>query len=985
MDIMNLAAKISLDSKGFESNLKDSESKFKGFGDKISAWTVAKGQLIADFSKKAASSIGNFVKDSISETNNFDKSMSQVAATLGKSTDEIKELSDFARQMGAETAFSANEAAQALNYMALAGYDSEKSMRMLPQVLNLAAAGNFDLATASDMVTDAQSALGLSIEETETMVNRMAKTSSTTNTSVQQLGDAMLTVGGTAKMLKGGTTELSAVLGVLADNGIKGSEGGTALRNVLLSLSAPTDKAKEQIEALGLQVFDAEGNMRSMPDILADINEKTKDMTQEQRTNVFNTIFNKRDLKAVEALLGTATDRWDDLYKAIGNAGDAASEMAKTQLDNLSGDVTIFNSALSEARIILASKLTPSLRKFVQFGTSSIQDIGNAIKEGGISGGLEMLGKILSERLPKFFRDISPKIKGAFKNLFKGVKTGLANLLGVEAGDQSTWGQIASKAYEKLKNSVKNLTGKAKVKVANWLGLTDEDGNPVDDTNDTTWGKIAGAAYKKLTEKLTKFTGWTKIHLANWLGLTDENGNAVDDEKDVSWANIARSAYEKIKEKIKETVGNTKGSLAKLLGFVDEDGQVIEDTTWGEIGKSIIGKISEAMGKGGSFLQKLILGDDYIEGDKGNWKKVGEKLSGWLKEAFAEGGLADTFLQTLAAKGTALAEFAGTLVTEIATWIAEHADSIVGIVIAIADSIAKNADKFVDAIVTIITSPKLWEAFGKLGEALINAIFGKGSISKIKSFFGIAGENGHLFSGYAKNMGQSYVDSVVDENSQTTWLNSLTEGLKEAGVEAENIKKIIDFIDKQDPTDADSKNFIKNFIENLSSENVKEYLDNIFSAEDINEYIKLNPPVEPVLSEEELAEQNNKAQEFLNANPLLQRVIISGFDPSSALPQGNLYGSDSDGNNAKGNWNVPYDNFLANLHRGEMVLTTSQARKYRDGEQGNVNISALLKGVIGAIREGMDGAQVNSYMDSGSVNRHVNSVTGQTLMSRRFA
>lgn len=302
----------------------------------------------------------------------FDKAMSQVAATMGKTVDEISDLRDFAQEMGATTAFSATQAAEGLNYMALAGYSAEESMKMLPTVLNLAAAGNMELATASDMVTDAQSALGLTTKETVDLVDQMAKASSTTNTSVSQLGEAMLTVGGTAKMMKGGTQELSQVLGLLADNGIKGAEGGTALRNILLALSAPTSKAATEMNKLGLDVFDANGNMRSMEDIIGDLNGALAGMSDEERTKAIANIFNKRDLKSVNALLGTSAERWNEVGNAVANAGGAASQMADTQLDNMAGSLTLLKSALEGAGIAISDVLAPVVRKIADFITNLV-------------------------------------------------------------------------------------------------------------------------------------------------------------------------------------------------------------------------------------------------------------------------------------------------------------------------------------------------------------------------------------------------------------------------------------------------------------------------------------------------------------------------------------------------------------------------------------------------------------------------------------
>lgn len=333
---------------------------------------VAIGNIIADAAEKAVSALIDVAKAAVETGMAFDKSMSQVAATMGVTTDSIGELRDFAKEMGASTAFSATQASEALNYMALAGYDASTSMRVLPTVLNLAAAGNMELAAASDMVTDAQSALGLSLEETEAMVDQMAKTSSKTNTSVSQLGDAFLTVGGTAKNLAGGTAELAQMLGILADNGIKGAEGGTALRNVILSLSAPTDVAAKKMDELGLAVFDAEGNMRPMPDIMRDLNKSMEPLTQQEKTDALNTIFNKVDLKSVNALLGTSAERFDEVAFAIDNATGSAEKMANTQLDNLAGDVTLLESAFEGLQIQISDAVTPVLRDMVQTVTNAV-------------------------------------------------------------------------------------------------------------------------------------------------------------------------------------------------------------------------------------------------------------------------------------------------------------------------------------------------------------------------------------------------------------------------------------------------------------------------------------------------------------------------------------------------------------------------------------------------------------------------------------
>lgn len=410
MDLMALVARLSLDSSEYEQGIDKSKEKVGGLGKGIgTAMKIGAAAIGA-----ATAAVGAFAKSSIDTGAQFDSSMSQVAATMGTTVDQISNLRDFAQEMGSTTAFSASQAADALNYMALAGYDAETSMKMLPNVLNLAAAGGIELATASDMITDAQSALGLSLEETSNMVDQMAKASSKSNTSVAQLGEAFLTIGATARNVAGGTTELSTVLGVLADNGIKGAEGGTHLRNAILSLQTPTKDGVAALQQLGMtydDMYDSAGNMRALPEIFQEMSVAMKGMNQQSKDAIISGIFNKTDLAAVNALIGTSADRWDELSKAIEDSGGAAGQMAKTQLDNLTGDLTIMKSALEGAQIALSDALTPALREFVQFGTQSISDLTNAFREGGVEGLMDSLEGVFNNLVAMFAENIPTVIE----------------------------------------------------------------------------------------------------------------------------------------------------------------------------------------------------------------------------------------------------------------------------------------------------------------------------------------------------------------------------------------------------------------------------------------------------------------------------------------------------------------------------------------------------------------------------------------------
>lgn len=511
-------------------------------GEATSAGTSAGGLLGSGLVKAlggvvAAAGIGKMVTDAISTGMDFDASMSQVAATMGLTMDEMADsvgtvdlawgtfsgnLREYAQEMGAHTAFSAKESADALNYMALAGYDVQTSMEMLPNVLNLAAAGGMDLARASDMITDASSALGLSLDETSLMVDKMARASSKSNTSVEQLGDAILTIGGTAKGLAGGTTELSTALGILADNGIKGSEAGTHLRNIMLSLTPKSEEAAAAMEALGFNAYDtATGALRPLEEVFADLSAAMDGMTDQERTQMLSSMFNKTDLASINALLATSSERWDELAQSIdgawyttaaldtqlepmglslesmqtrlselgitadefamaldtsgGNAGQfaedlaiasddgvmfddivnalggdldglqaafdsttgAAQAMADTQLDNLSGDITLFKSALEGVKIAISDAVTPALRDFVTFGSSAMEQITNGIKTGGAAGLGEALGNIIAqgiEMLAGFIPQMLTAGTGLIGGLLQGFAAAGPNILTALAG-----------------------------------------------------------------------------------------------------------------------------------------------------------------------------------------------------------------------------------------------------------------------------------------------------------------------------------------------------------------------------------------------------------------------------------------------------------------------------------------------------------------------------------------------------------------------
>lgn len=381
MKLLDLVAKLSFDDSEFGSGVKKSENSITSLGKTI-AGVVSAGAIL------------KLGKDAINTGMNFDSAMSQVAATMGLTQDEInstdgvfQKLRTTALDMGSSTKFSASEAAEGLNYLAMSGMDADTMMKALPITLQMAGASGIDLATTCDKLTNIMSSLGLASKDSATYMNNMgtvtdvfALTSTKANTDVMGLYESISQVGATARVMQNPLSELSIATGILADNDIQASEAGTILRNLLLSLTAPTDSAKKAMDELGFSAFDTNGELRPMQDILQELNEKFSQMTTEEKMNIMNKIFNKTDLKGINALLGESGDRWDELEIAIDNCEGSAEQMYKTQNDNLKGSLTELSSAVEGLKIAISDKLTPVIRPVVDAITNFAQEITKVIQ-----------------------------------------------------------------------------------------------------------------------------------------------------------------------------------------------------------------------------------------------------------------------------------------------------------------------------------------------------------------------------------------------------------------------------------------------------------------------------------------------------------------------------------------------------------------------------------------------------------------------------
>lgn len=399
-------------------HIEDASEKTSVFGDVLKASLAS--EAIVSAIKATTATIRDLSKESLDVGMNFEASMSQVAATMGMTRQEIeggsevfRALSVAAKEAGESTIFTATQAAEALNYLALAGYDADRAIATLPAVLDLAVAGGLDLGYATNLVTDGAAALEIGIEGLNEYVDKLARTSQKANTNVAQLGEATLKVAGTASSAGMDLDTLNASLGVLANNGIKGAEAGTRLRNIILSLTSPTDTTAKKFTELGVQVANTDGSIRNINDIMEDFNTKLSVMTDSDRINVISTIFNKTDITAVNALLKSTTEEFANLREEITQSDGAAKNMADTMQANLKGQIEELRSVAETVGITIYEKFNESFSNMADAGIEGLGKLNEELEKGELGDNINKLADSLenaTEKGVEFAIDVLPGV-----------------------------------------------------------------------------------------------------------------------------------------------------------------------------------------------------------------------------------------------------------------------------------------------------------------------------------------------------------------------------------------------------------------------------------------------------------------------------------------------------------------------------------------------------------------------------------------------
>lgn len=394
-DVGSAVGYLLLDTSKWESGLKSAKMGLNTFqdetataADKFTAMGTSLGSVGKTLTLGVTAPLVGMGAAAVKTAADFEAAMSNVRAISGASADEMEALTAKAEEMGAKTKFSATEAADAFTYMAMAGWDTESMLAGIEGVMSLAAASGEDLATTSDIVTDALTAFGLTAEDTSMFVDVLAAASSASNTNVSMLGESFKYVAPVAGTFGYSVQDVGAALGLMANSGIKASQAGTSFRSALTRMIKPTDTAMVSMENLGLAsdgvvtaMVNADGSMKPLRETLSILREQFSTLSEAEQAQAASTIFGQESMAGMLAIINASDSDFEGLISTMDEASGTAQEMADTQLDNLNGQLTILKSGLEGAAIAFGNLLMPMIKDITAL-IQKLVDWVNGLNEG---------------------------------------------------------------------------------------------------------------------------------------------------------------------------------------------------------------------------------------------------------------------------------------------------------------------------------------------------------------------------------------------------------------------------------------------------------------------------------------------------------------------------------------------------------------------------------------------------------------------------
>ena len=381
-------AYLELDTSKFSKGFVSAYNDLKVFGDKSATAEQKLNGLSSAFkttggllSKNVTLPIVGVGAAAVKTATDFEAGMSEVKAISGATGSEFDALRDKAIEMGAKTKFSASDSADAFKYMAMAGWDASQMMDGIAGIMDLAAASGEDLATTSDIVTDALTAFGLQASDSAHFADVLAQASSKSNTNVGLMGETFKYVAPVAGALGYSIEDTAVAIGLMANSGIKGSQAGTALRSTITRLAKPVGEAKDAVEELKISITNTDGTMKPLSQTMVELREKFAGLTEEQKAQYAAMLAGQEGMSGLLAIVNASDEDFQKLTDEINNANGAAEDMASVMMDNTAGAVEQLKGALESAGILIGEKLTPYIRKLAEWITGLVEKFNNLSAE----------------------------------------------------------------------------------------------------------------------------------------------------------------------------------------------------------------------------------------------------------------------------------------------------------------------------------------------------------------------------------------------------------------------------------------------------------------------------------------------------------------------------------------------------------------------------------------------------------------------------
>lgn len=946
-------AYLELDTSKFTGGFKSAVNELKVFSDKSATAQQKLNGLGSVFqstgsllTKSVTLPLAGVGTASVKLASDFESRMSEVKAISGATGKDFENLKKKAIEMGAKTKFSAGESADAFKYMAMAGWDAESMMSGIEGIMNLAAASGEDLATTSDIVTDALTAFGLQASDSAHFADVLAKASSKSNTNVSLMGETFKYVAPVAGALGYSVEDCATAIGIMANNGIKGSQAGTALRSMFTRLAKPTDQVAAAMKQYNISLTDVNGNMKPLKTLLVEMRERFDGLSESEAAQLAATLAGQEGMSGLLAIMNTSEDDFNSLAGEIDNASGSAQDMADIMMDNTAGAIEQLKGALESAGIIIGEKLTPYIQALAEKITDLVEKfnslseseqnsiikhallaaaigpilliVGNVLK--AIGSVITIIEKIKGLGIIEFLGGISAPVWGAIAAV-AALALAFADLWKNSDEFKQTMTDIAEKIGAAWSSFCDEFTAKI-----NELGFNFEDVTDILKAVWKTFCEIVKPLFEGAFDSLADvIQGVLSIILSImdvFIGLFTGDWEQLGDGI-LGILSALVKAITGVLENIFKILGGMVGALLRALGL-DEAADAVEGffDTIGDFFGNIPEYLSEAGDAIGSFFTETIpeFFDNAVETVTGFFEGIGEKISGFIDDiiSFFTETIPDAFntfiSETIPNAIDSIVQWFEQLPYKIGYFIGQIAGFFYNMGTSIVDWITNDLPEIIGNIVDWFKElpGKIWDWLCKV----VDDIGQWGSDLIDKATTAVTGFIDTVINFFKELPGNiwNWLVSVVEKIKQ--WGSDMKQKAIEIGTKFKDT--LVNFF-KNLPSNI--MGFLKSIPEKVTSigKSLKEAGKNIFNKL----WEGLKSVGESILG---------WFQGFVDKIKSFVSGIVDGFKSVVSGADDAKKASESvNGSHALGLDYVPYNGYIAELHKGERVLTAQENEEYNAG------------------------------------------------------